>query len=480
MKARSLSSPFANASRCLPYWVAAGLFVAANASCATDLEEAWRAAQTHDLDYLAAQSEHQSAAAIAAQSNALWRPTVQVSGTAGRLSSNTSVHGAQFAAPGLGSADGAIFNTSINDANLGRVSLFARQPLINPERLAQSRQLSLKAQAADVEWLIASQALMLRTAERYFDVVMAQESLNVARRQMQSVEKSLGEIKLRFELGDVPATDVHEASARMEAIQAQVMAAETDLQLKISVFLDATGLAHSTLSVMPPTGAIPATGKTLDEWLSLSAQNNPNLRLMQVQASIAREEALRYSALSSASLDLVGEASHEHLSGSGDFGAASNTSRNALLGIQLTIPLYTGGYQGARHDEAAALADKALNASERTRQQVALQTRSAWMGVMVGGRRVEALAASLKSSEARLAATRLGFEVGDRTTLDLLNAENDAANARLTWMQAQVTMATDRLRLAAMAGALDENQLQSVNTMLHSTEIDVKYSTAIP
>ncbi len=449
-----------------------GLFVATHSASATDLMDVWHAAQLHDLDYNAAISSHKAGASKEDEANALWRPTVQLTGTAGRMTSDTATQGAQFSAPGQATTNGVAFNTSIHNGNLDRWALSAKQPLINRDRLSQSRQLNLNVEASDLEWQVARQSLILRSAERYFDVVMAQESLRVLRRQAQSIEKSLGEIKLRFKLGDVPVTDTHEATARMEAIQAQVFSAESDLQLKLATLADATGLPADKLTVMGPTGEIPSQGKNLDEWLNEASQNNPELRMKQTHVDIAREEAKRYGALASPSLDLVGEVSHDHLVGSGDFGAAANTNRNALLGVQLTIPLYTGGYRSARQDKSVALAEKTLNEYDRTRQQIALQTRSAWLGLTVGSSRVEALAASLKANEARLAATRLGHKVGDRTTLDVLNAENDAANARLSWMQARITLVMDRLRLVALTGKLEEDQLQVINSTLRPIESD--------
>jgi outer membrane protein len=450
-----------------------GLFVAAHSACATDLMEVWRAAQLHDLDYSAAIAGHKAGTAKEAEANALWRPSVQLTGTAGRMSSETATRGAQFSAPpGFPTTNGVAFNTSVNNGSLDRWALSARQPLISGDRSAQSRQLHLHVEASDLEWLNARQSLILRTAERYFDGVLAQESLLVFRHQAQSIDKSLGEIKSRFKLGEVPVTDSHEATARMQTIQAQVLSAEADMQLKLAAIADATGIAPDKLTLMKPTGTLAFPEKNLDAWLGESALNNLELRMKQSRVDIAREESKRYGALASSSLDLVGEVSRDHLSGSGDFGAASNTGRNALLGIQFTLPLYTGGYRSARQDESIALAEISLHEYERTRQQIALQTRAAWLGMTVGFSRVEALAASLKANEARLAATKLGHKVGDRTTLDVLNAENDAANARLSWMQASIALVMDRLRLAALTGKLEEDQLQIINGTLQVAEFD--------
>ena len=440
--------------------------IAVSSASATDLMEVWRAAQLHDLDYNAAISEHKAGLSKQEEAGSLWRPTVQLTGTAGKMTSDTETQGAQFAAPGLGSNTGVAFNTSVSNGNLERWAVSAKQPLINRDRLAQSRQLNLNVEATDLEWHVARQSLILRTAERYFDVVMAQESLQVLRRQAESIKQSLGEIKARFQLGDVPITDTHEAMARMETVEAGLISAESELQLKLAALADATGMPPEKLTVLKPTGELPSAEKSLDEWLSEVSQNNPELRMSLTRVEIAREESTRYGVLASPTLDLVGEVSHDHLSGSGDFGAASNTGRNALLGIQLTIPLYTGGYRNARQNESLALAEKSMNEYDRARQQVALQTRSVWLGLTSGSSRVTALAASLKSSEARLAATRLGNKVGDRTTLDVLNAENDAANARLSWMQARIAQAMGRLRLDALAGKLDEGQLHMINGIL--------------
>jgi len=132
----------------------------------------------------------------------------------------------------------------------------------------------------------------------------------------------------------------------------------------------------------------------------------------------------------------------------------------------VTVPLYTGGYRNARQDEALHLVDKARADTERARQQVALQTRAAWLGLTVGARRVGALAEALQANRARLSATRLGRKVGDRTTLDLLNAENDTANAELALLQARVALLMDHLRLSALAGQLDEAALQAANDTL--------------
>ncbi len=458
-------------SRCLPAiggaLCAAGLLMAAPPVSAIDLIDAWRAARQHDLDYAVSRAEQGAAASRRDQASALWRPTVTLSGTAGVAGSETATNGAQFSTPAFGTSRDVAFNTSINSGILGRVALSANLPLFSRERDAQGRQLNLAADSADLRWRAAQQALILNTSQRFFDVMLGRESLRVLRRQRDAVDRALVEMKDRFQLGDAPVTDTHEAAARSEAIAAQLLALETDLQLKEAVFADATGAQPDSFNPLRPLSkAAPVETRTLDFWLAEADAHNPQLRMQTTAVAVARQEAAKTSAVFSPNVDLVAQVSQEHLNGSGDYGIASNRMHNRLIGVQIAVPLYTGGMRSARHNEALRGIDQARAQAERARQVVAQQTRAAWLGLTVGLRRVEALSQALASSRARLDATRLGRKVGDRTTMDLLNAENDAANAELALLQARVELLLNRLRLGAAAGRLDEAWLQSVNAEL--------------
>ena len=434
---------------------------------AVDLLDAWRAAQQADLEYRAAQSARDAGAARREQGASLWRPSLQFSGTLGVANNETTTRGAQFAAPGMGSANGVDFDTSINGGTATRWALQARQPLVNRERDAHKRQLELAADIAEIEWSGAQQSLMLRTAERYFDLVLAAETLRVLERQQLSVARENAEAKDRFRLGDVPVTDTHEAAARLEAVRAQVLAAQTQLELARAAFADVTGIAGAELKTpvaMAGAGAQPP--QPLAQWLAEAKARNPQLRAQHAAVEVAEREAAKYDALASPTLDIVAQVGQDRLNGSGDFGDASNRQNSALIGLQLNVPLYTGGYRGARQVETLRLAEKAATDAERAAQQVALQTRAAWLGLTAGAGRVAALEDALTASRARLDATRVGRAAGERTTLDLLNAENDAAGAELALLQARVKLLLDRLRLDALAGQLDEARLSAVNSAL--------------
>lgn len=448
--------------------LAAGwLAVAAQPALATDLLDAWRAAQQNDLEYSAARSAREAGVARREQGASLWRPTLQFSGTVGVGNNETAMSGAQFSAPGFGTSSGVDFNTSINGGTASRWALQARQPLVNRERDAGKRQLELAADMAEIEWEAAQQALMLRTAERYFDVVLAAETLRVLRRQQDALTRQNVEAQDRFRLGDAPITDTHEAQSRLEAIRAQVLAAQTQHELARAAFADATGLPNAELKALGANAnAGVASLPALSQWLADAKTRNPQLRVQLAAAEVAEREAAKFDALAAPTLDIVAEIGQDRINGSGDYGDASNRQNNALIGLQLVVPLYSGGWRGAKQTETQRLAEKAATDAERGAQQVALQTRAAWLGLTVGAGRIKALADALAASRSRLDATRVGREAGERTTLDLLNAENDAAGAELALLQARIKMLLDRLRLEALAGQLDETALSAVNSTL--------------
>ncbi|WP_399698312.1 TolC family outer membrane protein [Xenophilus sp.] len=428
---------------------------------ALDLMDAWRAALEHDPAHAAALAAREAGATQARLADALWRPTVALQAGVGAASAESATRGAHFSAPGTGSSDGVAFDTSVHGGTRTQAGLELRQPLYDRQRDAQAEQLRLAVQRAELEWSDAQAALMLRTAERYFDLALAAEQLRLIERQLEAVTRARVEAQDRFELGDKPITDVHEAAARAEGLRAQRLAAQAQVELRRAALADLTGLPPGEIADLALPAGLPADGEAGDliEWLGRVAQHSPVVRQAVLRLHGAEQEARKTDLPLSPVVDLVARAGRERLSGSGDFGRASQRQTQASVGVQLTLPLYTGGARSARQDEAVARVAQAQAELDRARQEALQQARAAWLGVSVGRGQAAALAAAVRAGDARLDATRTGREAGDRTTLDLLNAENDAAAARLALAQARVQVQLDGLRLARLAGALDAPRL---------------------
>ena len=435
---------------------------------AAGLVDIWQAAERHDKTLAVAAAARAAAQPKRDQAAALWRPTVALSASVGLGGNDTGIQGAEFSAPGFGTSRDAAFTTSIQSGVAGRAALTMLQPVYNPLKRAQQAQLGLTVDTAEVQWQADRQALMLRTAQRYFDLALAEETLRVQQRQLQAVQRSSEEAKDRFTMGSSPVTDTYEAQARFSGVSAQRMVAEIDLSLKRQVLADSSGLPELGLQAGLPLGKMSAL-KTpvLETTLAEAEAGNPGLHMQRLALEIAHQEAAKYSLRSSATVDVVAQLAKDRLSGHGDFGSASNSAGSRSIGLQLSLPLFDGGARDARLMEALRLADKARAEVDSAREQVAQQVRAAWLGLSVGPDRIAALTEALKAAAARSDATALGLKVGDRTTLDLLNAQNDHAAAQLTLAQGRVALVMERLRLAALAGTLNEQALQAI-------ELDVK------
>lgn len=449
---------------------ATALAWACSLSCpaqAMDLMDAWEKVRQFDPQMSMAQATLDSSQALSQQASSLWRPSVMANATAAAMGAQSRMNGAEFAAPGFGQSNGVNFSTSVNHGLTSRWALQLRQPLYNREREAQQQQLHLGTQASELDADRSVQGLMISTAQRYFEVVLAELKQVVLSQQYEAVKRAQTEAQDRYELGDAPITDVHEASARARALQALLTLAENEVQMARVVLGDSTGVAASALQVQGLSAQrLDVRPPALDDVLSAVRQGSVELRWHAVQLDVVKQEVLKHQTRAAPTVDAVAALGRDHLSGQGDFGAASTTQSQQMLGISVSLPLYTGGWRDGKLKEAMAAQDKAVAAFDATSRQVFQQARATWMALESGQARLSALEAALDASQARLEATRLGRQVGDRTTLELLAAENDKASAVWLWTQARTEVLVNQLRLDAQMGRLTVQSLKQINTYL--------------
>ena len=452
--------------------MAAGLGTA----LAADLRDAWLAARQHHPDMASAAATRATADAKRLQANRLWNPTVSAQATAGAMGAQTSAQGAAFSLPGSPTTAGVGFDTSVRSGPGTRWGIEARLPLYNPERSAQGRQLLASADLAELQAQGAQQQLMLRTAQQYFSAILAQQQYDLLQAQQDAAQKALKEARDRFDLGDAPVTDVREAESRALSLTAQMQSAAVDLQIARQTLAQTTGWTVAQIpSLQLPSTTVnaqalsPSEGapQALPDWLDLAAHRNLRLRTQGQLLALAEQEAAKASRQASTKIDLVAQGGADHLSGSGRWGDASNSSRQYMVGVQIQVPLYTGGQLDARQQELLRLQEKAQADLDSTRMDVEQQVQAVWLHLQAGAMRTQALQAAAQAAQTRLEATQLGRQVGDRTTLELLQAQNDAMQARSQLLQHYTRMAQERLQLLALVDQLDESALQRATDAEH-------------
>jgi outer membrane protein len=250
-------------------------------------------------------------------------------------------------------------------------------------------------------------------------------------------------------------------------VAAQVLAAQDALTLSNAAYGDITGLPAEQAVDLPTSSDLVQAFAPFDEWLSRAQADNPQVIQARLAADLARADVVRHGAVAGATLDLVARASDDRIQGSGPYASGSDSAKGSSgarwVGVQLNVPLFTGGMRSSQERESIALADKAQSQSEAVRIEVSRQTRAAWLAVSTGLARVRALEQARLSAGKRLDASRTGFEVGDRTVLDLLDAEREVQTVDVNLQQARHAVLLGRLNLAAACGALDEAALSVVN-----------------
>jgi outer membrane protein len=435
-----------------------------------DLHTAWRSAQQHDKELAAARADYAASQTRREQARAMWRPMVMATGAAGVGGSEVQMKGAQFSAPSMGPQpiNGADFSTSINRGTLTRLGLMVQQPLIDGERLANSRQLRIAADMGELMWQGAQAKAMLDTSQRYFDLALAQENSRILQRQIEAVQRTVDEMHMRFNLGEVTVTDTHEVDAAIAGLKAMQASLAIDLANKRRILADSTGLPDPE-ALLPaknhqPFAAIKAAYASEEAWMQAVQEHNVQLKMGQQGLEMANQEVRKTAPFSGVSLNLVGQAGQDRIRGNGDFGSASNRNTNYMVGVQLTIPLFTGGWRSAKRAEAVHLQEKAQMQRDQGQDTVMQQARMLWAAQEANQARIAALETAAKASSLRLDATRMGRSLGDRTTLDVLNAETQRATAEQALAQARVDSLMNQLRMAAMVNQLDDARLTQIST----------------
>jgi outer membrane protein len=446
----------------------AALFVVSTSNVyAADLMDAWHAAQAKDPTFSAARAGAEAGKKKNDQAKALNQPQVTASVGAGGVNAYNKISDAQFSAPGFGSSGGAAFKTRTDLGADLRWNINAEKSLYNAERTSTAQQLNKQAQLADVKFNAEEQQLILRVSKAYFDVLLAEDTLASVRKQRTAVAKALEVAKGRFAEGDVAIIDTHEAQARDDALVSQELEADSNLQLALAALADLTGATDQALArPAEQVSFLNLDAGQLSDWLALAQNNSPYLHMQQIQQGIAHDEIDKHRSSTSPIVNLVAQAGGEELRGFAGGNQSDLSNHSFGLGVQVTIPLFTGGMRNAKYEEAVALEEQAKDESEAMRLRAGQQARAAWLGVTVGKSKIRAMEQAVVSSKVKLDATELGKEAGDRTTLDILNAEQEYYTTRTALFRERYQMLLSYLNLAAVAGSLDGKRLSEVNSLL--------------
>ncbi|MEM7293834.1 MAG: TolC family outer membrane protein [Pseudomonadota bacterium] len=319
----------------------------------------------------------------------------------------------------------------------------------------------LQIEQARLEYVAAQQSLVLRSAENYFAVLAADDTLQFARSEKSAIERQLEQTNRRYEVGLIAITDVKEAQARFDLAVAQEIAAENQLAAAREAMRVLTGTAPEDLTPLREDAELPAPSPPRAEaWVEIARESNIALQVARLDSELAREAIGLERTAGEPTADLIGNYTNSHNDGfAGD-------SESGQIRLQLTVPLYTGGLVNSRVRQARAnfeLTKQQHFSAQRTAEQ---QTRDAYRNVIAGISRANALKQALLSTQSGAEATQSGFDVGTRTAVEVLAALRETYSAQADYSRARYDVILDSLRLKQAAGTLSLEDLETINPWL--------------
>jgi len=344
----------------------------------------------------------------------------------------------------------------------GETGIQVSQPLYRKDLNIQLDQAEDQVAQADVDYTTAEQDLIVRVTEAYFDVLSAQQTLKFTNADVKAIARQLEQAKQRFEVGLIAITDVNEAQARYDGARADAIVAQNNVDDAFEALLEITGETTGPLADLKPDVPLnPPDPASLDDWTATALENNPAILSAKYNVDIARKEIERQDAADSPAIDLVG--SYSFARSDADAGVNSN---NGVLGVQLSLPLYTGGGVQAATRQARFQYDAAQDVLEQTRRAVQAQVRNGYRGVLATISRVRALEATQVSAKSALEATEAGFEVGTRTLVDVLNSQRELFRAKRDLAVSRYGYVLNMLSLLQAAGTLSVDNVQAANAWM--------------
>lgn len=344
-------------------------------------------------------------------------------------------------------------------------SLSLVQPVYRRQNFVQSEQADIAIEGAAASYAVVEQSLIVRVAERYFGVLGAQDDLTFAIAEREAISKQMEQTQQRFDVGMATITDVTEAQAAFDLANAAVIEAENALANANEQLRETSGMYLDELAgLQADSPLVSPEPVNIDEWSQTALTQNPSLLVAKADVDTAEQTIELQKSGHYPSLDLVAQKSFDSQS-DGNFSGSSKT-HTETIGLQFNLPIYAGGSVVSQTREASYRLDQAMQNEEQQRRAVTRQTRESFNGVIAGISRVKALKQAVVSNEKALESTEAGYEVGTRTTVDVLNARRNLFSARRDYARSRYDYILNSLRLKQAAGIVTVQDLEQINSWL--------------
>jgi outer membrane protein len=421
------------------------------AAMAADLREIYLLAKQNDATFAAARAQLEAGLERLPQGRALLLPIVNAA-------ANTTWNDAENKTSGAS-----------GQYNSNGWSVTLTQPLFRWQNIVQWQQAEYQVMQAEAQYGQAVQDLIVRVSQAYFDVLAAQDALAFAQANKVAIAEQLAAAKRNFEVGTATITDTNEAQARYDLATSQEIASQNALEVALRALQQIIGSQPSGLAPLRFDLTIDSPQPSaLEDWAASARTGNFLVRVNEAAFEVANRQVEFQRAGHYPTVDVVATATENTSQNIALLAGTRSTVSQNTIGLQLNLPIFAGGSVNSRTREAVALKEKARSDLEASRRNAEFNARQSFLNVTNGMAQVKALEQALISSETALQSNKVGYEVGVRINIDVLNAQQQVFQTKRDLARARYDTILSGFRLKSAAGSLSEEDVERVNRLLGS------------
>ena len=344
-----------------------------------------------------------------------------------------------------------------------------KQPLFNYSAYAQYKKMLSQVSLADKQLIKTQQDLIYRISKAYFETLLAKDQVDLFQYQRASIQGQLSKAEAQFEAGLISVTDINEAKTKKALIEAQQISAIHKLRIKKREIQVITGKLPGKLTPLNPIITFTEIDNLADDWIAIAQENNLDLRIKMDEIKIAEREVDSRRSDHYPTIDAIASRSRNWDKGGFPYGATANGGMRSFsdtIGVEISIPIFSGGMTSSRVREAVLLKSKLEHDVEYLRRGIGLEVRNYYLSLQTNFSEIKAYEQAMNAATLQLESTQLGFEEGLRNSLEVLDAQQILFNAKLNILESRYNYVMNFINLKLSSGMLSFEDLNEINQYL--------------
>ena len=445
----------------IAFMVNASLHVCAEEA---DLVAIYQKALAHDALLASVRFENEATQELISQGRSLFLPSITATANYGENDNERKI-----LTPGI--SNNELLSGNKAEYHGYDYGITVTQPLFNYGAFQQYKQILSQTSLSEKKLLQAQQDLIYRVSLVYFETLMARDEIRLLQVQKASINEQLIESEARYDVGLISITDVNEAQTKAAMIDAQIIAAIQRLKIKKRQIESLTGELPNKIKGINSAVSFVAISDMMEDWISLATENNLELKIMEDEIKIADREIDVRRSDHYPTVDAIASRSRNWDKGGFPYGALQNEgvrSFSDVLGVQINIPIFSGGYTSSRVREAQKLKLKTAEDAEYLKRQVELKVREHYLNLQANFAEIEAYQQALDSATMQVESTQLAFQEGLRNSVEVLISQQVLFNAQRDLLKSRYNYLMNIISLKLSVGILAQQDLEEINRYLSS------------